>query len=189
MEQKLYVVIGASGSGKSTLMPYLKRKIHGMEIVDFDDIGVPENASKKWRAESTEKWLQKFLLQNKDMVILGQMVLGEIISCPSYRLIKELKALLLDCNDVERINRLKKRGNQNIINQDMLNWSYWLRKHNQDPHWQLQVIKQDCWHELDFTLLDKINNWSDIFSSPNIMDNSDISISQTVALIEKLIKE
>lgn len=47
---KLYFIGGASGSGKTAIMPELQ-KILGSEIkvYDFDDIGVPEGADKKWR--------------------------------------------------------------------------------------------------------------------------------------------
>jgi hypothetical protein len=55
---KLYFIGG--GSGKTVIMPELE-KILGSEAkaYDFDDIGVPEDADKKWRQESTEKWLQQ----------------------------------------------------------------------------------------------------------------------------------
>ena len=60
-------------------MPNLKKMLgHLISIYDFDDIGVPEGADKKWRQESTEKWLQKLLKEDKDACLLGQMVLGEI---------------------------------------------------------------------------------------------------------------
>ena len=32
-----------------------------MVFYDFDDIGVPENADKKWRQETTEAWIKLLL--------------------------------------------------------------------------------------------------------------------------------
>lgn len=81
---RLYFIGGASGSGKTAVMPHLKELLgDGIAVYDFDDIGVPDGADKKWRGESTEKWLQKLLSEGKDSCLLGQIVLGEILSCPS----------------------------------------------------------------------------------------------------------
>jgi uridine kinase len=64
---KLYFIGGASGSGKTAVMPNLKELLgDNIAVYDFDDIGVPEAADKKWRQESTEKWLQKLLSNEKE---------------------------------------------------------------------------------------------------------------------------
>ena len=64
---KIYFIGGASGSGKTAVMPYLKELFaDSIAIYDFDDIGVAENADKKWRQESSEKWLQKLLSEGKE---------------------------------------------------------------------------------------------------------------------------
>jgi hypothetical protein len=108
---KLYFIGGASGSGKTAVMPHLKELLgEGIAVYDFDDIGVPEGADKKWRQESTEKWLQKLLSEGKDACLLGQIVLGEILSCPSAKHIDKINFCLLDVSDFERIGRLKKRN-------------------------------------------------------------------------------
>ena len=72
----LYFIGGASGSGKTAVIPYLKELFSDDAVYDFDYIGVPENADKIWRQESTEKWLQKLLAKEEDAILLGQMVLG-----------------------------------------------------------------------------------------------------------------
>ena len=64
---RLCFIGGASGSGKTAVMPHLKELLGDrIAVYDFDDIGVPEGADKKWRGESTEKWLQKLLIDGKD---------------------------------------------------------------------------------------------------------------------------
>ncbi|MGI4819388.1 MAG: hypothetical protein ACRYFE_12820 [Janthinobacterium lividum] len=94
---KLYFIGGASGSGKTAIMPDLKVMLgKNIAVYDFDDIGIPEDADKKWRQESTEKWLQKLLSENKDACLLGQIVLGEILSCPSANQLKKINFCLLD---------------------------------------------------------------------------------------------
>ena len=118
---RLYFIGGASGSGKTAVMPHLKKLLKDdIAIYDFDDIGVPEDADKKWRQESTEKWLQKLLSEGKDACLLGQIVLGEILSCPSTNPIDKISFCLLDVSDFEHIGRLKKRNtygaDQNMLN-------------------------------------------------------------------------
>ena len=157
---KLYFIGGASGSGKTAVMPHLKELLgDGIAVYDFDDIGVPEGADKKWRQESTEKWLQKLLSDGKDACLLGQIVLGEILSCPSAKQIDKINFCLLDVSDFERIKRLKKR-NTYSADQNMLNWSAWLRMHHQDPQWVQHVLKEDRWHGLDFSAWDRLVNWA-----------------------------
>jgi hypothetical protein len=102
-----YFVSGASGSGKTAIIPDLKKMLGDDVLVyDFDDIGVPEGADKKWRQESTEKWLQKLLIDGKNACLLGQMVLGKILACPSAKQIDKINFCLLEVSDIERIQRL-----------------------------------------------------------------------------------
>ncbi|OFZ56858.1 MAG: hypothetical protein A2381_14035 [Bdellovibrionales bacterium RIFOXYB1_FULL_37_110] len=76
---RLYFIGGASGSGKTAVMPYLKELLgDGIAVYDFDDIGVPDGADKKWRQESTEKWLQKLLSDGKDACLLGFVCITKI---------------------------------------------------------------------------------------------------------------
>jgi len=70
-----YFVAGASGSGKTAIIPDLKKILgDSIAVYDFDDIGVPDGADKKWRQESTDKWLQKLLSDGKNACLLGQIV-------------------------------------------------------------------------------------------------------------------
>jgi uridine kinase len=64
--KQFFFVGGASGSGKTAIIKDLKQIIgNSVSIYDFDNIGVPKNADKKWRQESTEKWLRR-VLQRKN---------------------------------------------------------------------------------------------------------------------------
>lgn len=158
----LYFVSGASGSGKTSIMTNLQKILgDNIDVYDFDDIGVPEATDKKWHHETTEKWLQILLKENKDACLLGQMVLGEIFSCPSASQIKKINFCLLDVNDFERIQRLKKR-NIYGADQHMLSWAAWLRMHHQDPTWALHVIQDSDSCIMDFKRLENLNNWDDV---------------------------
>lgn len=47
---KLYFFGGASGSGKTAIVKDLKKMLEDkIKVYNFDDIGVPEGADKKWR--------------------------------------------------------------------------------------------------------------------------------------------
>lgn len=171
----IYFIGGASGSGKTAIMPDL-RKILGdsIAIYDFDDIGVPEGADKKWRQESTEQWLQKLLSEDQGACLLGQIVLGEILSCPSAIQINPINFCLLDVSDFERIQRLKKRNTYGS-DQNMLNWSAWLRMHHQDPKWAPNVIQENCANVMDFSKLKDLETWNDV-ANINIIDTTHISL-------------
>lgn len=177
----IYFITGASGSGKTAIIPRLKELCPNLVVHDFDDIGVPENPDKSWRQESTEKWINRYLTDNQDKsvsyCICGQMVLGEILACPSANQLKQVNILLLDVSDVERIKRLKARNTYGA-NQDMLNWSAWLRMHHHDPQWHQSVIKDDCWEHLEFSRWDKDVAWPNNIVNQKILDTTPLSIEE-----------
>lgn len=184
----IYVITGASGSGKTTCIPYIQKQLPEYKVVDFDDIGVPECADKIWRQVSTEKWLQHALLQERPMVICGQMVIGEIISCPSFHKIKKLEGYLLDCADIQRINRLRKRDTYGA-NQDTLNWSAWLRLHHTDPAWEKHVITENAWEELDFKGWSTIKSWEEAGLVLNTLNTSRIGKEKVANQLVQWIKQ
>lgn len=184
----IYFVVGASGSGKTAIIPELKNILGDtLSIYDFDDIGVPTGADKKWRQESTEKWLKKLLQENKDTCLLGQMVLGEILACPSAKHIGQVNICLLDVSDIERVQRLKKRHSFGL-DQSMLNWSSWLRMHHQDPQWMQHVLKDDCWDGLDFSYWEQLPNWASKANNM-ILDTTGLSVDQVARFVADWVKQ
>lgn len=174
---KLYFIGGASGSGKTSVMPYLKELLgDDIAVYDFDDIGVPKGADKKWRQESTEKWLQKLLSEEKDACLLGQTVLGEILSCPSAKEIDKINFCLLDVSDFERIKRLKKRNTYDA-DQNMLNWSAWLRMHTRDPEWTPHTIQEDAASMMDFSRLSAIKSYEEV-ANIKIFDTTTLTLNE-----------
>ncbi|WP_258075487.1 GNAT family N-acetyltransferase [Legionella pneumophila] len=184
---QLYFIGGASGSGKTAVMPYLKEVLsEHFAVYDFDDIGVPEGADKKWRQESTEIWIKKLLSEGKDACLLGQMVLGEILGSPSARQIDKIHFCLLDVSDFERIQRLEKRNTYGA-DQNMLNWSAWLRMHHQDPKWAVQVIQESAASIMDFGRFNQLANYSDS-ANVLILDTTDLSLKELAWKIAEWIK-
>lgn len=184
-----YFVTGASGSGKTSIIPTLKKFLDpvAISVYDFDDIGVPEGADKKWRQASTEKWLQHLLQKNKDVCLLGQMVLGEILACPSAQKIQKINFCLLDVSDFERIQRLKSSTSHDI-DQHILNWAAWLRMHTQDPTWTPDVIKEDCWEGLNFNTWNHLQDWSSR-AHIKIQDTTGLSLEKVAAHIAQWTQE
>lgn len=88
--------------------------------------------------------------------LLGQIVLGEILSRPSAKQIDKINFCLLDVSDFERIGRLKKRNTYGA-DQNMLNWAAWLRMHHQDPQWTPHVIQEDAASIMDFSRLSALS--------------------------------
>ena len=185
---RLYFIGGASGSGKTAVMPYLKELLgNSFAVYDFDDIGVPDDADKKWRQESTEKWLQKLLRNGGDACLLGQMVLGEILACPSAKQIGKINFCLLNVADFERIQRLKKRNTYGA-DQNMLNWSSWLGMHHQDPQWMQHVLKENCWEGLVFSTWDQFMNWASA-ANVRMIDTTKLSLNEVATKVADWIHE
>lgn len=186
---RLYFIAGASGSGsgKTAIMKNLQEILgKNFAVYDFDDIGVPEGADKKWRQASTEKWLKKLLNGTQDACLLGQIVLGEILASPSARKLNKVKFCLLDVSDFERIQRLKKRNTYGA-DQNMLNWAAWLRMHHQDPQWMQKVLKDDCWESLDFAMWDTLNDWGSL-ANINLLDTSALSIIEVAESVAEWVR-
>jgi len=175
----LFFIVGASGSGKTACIDRLRELLPNSSVHDFDDIGVPENPDSVWRQEATEKWLQKYVAESAsydNYCICGQVVLGEILACPTSHKIPNINICLLDVADIERIRRLKNRGTYGA-DQNMLNWAAWLRMHHHDPQWEQHVIKNNAWSELRFESWDKLNKWDELAQTFTI-DTTSLSVSE-----------
>lgn len=184
----IYFIIGASGSGKTACLPRLQTILKDYTVYDFDDIGVPDNADKKWRQEATEKWVSQLTTNgnNNNVILLGQMVLGEILASPSAKQLDKIELILLDCKDQVRIDRLKSRNTYGA-NQDTLNWSAWLRVHCSIPSWEQHVIKDDCSPIMKFSRWDNLKEWDSI-ANIEIIDTTRLTIDSVAQTIASLIK-
>ena len=183
----IYFIGGSSGSGKTAIMPHLKERLgEQVAVYDFDDIGVPKAADKKWRQEATEKWLKQLLSKNQDACLLGQMVLGEILSCPSAVQLEKINFCLLDVSDFKRIERLKHRNTYGA-DQNMLNWSAWLRMHHQDPTWTPHVIQDECAHVMDFSRVNQLQNWHDIVNV-HLLDTTNSTLNEVAQQVVNWVK-
>ncbi len=120
--------------------------------------------------------MQKVLSAGKDACLLGQLVLGEILACPSAQQIDKINFCLLDGSDFERIQRLKKRNTYGA-DQNMLNWSAWLRMHHQDPQWAPHVIQADAASIMDFSRLSALKSYEEV-ANVKILDTTDLDLHE-----------
>ncbi|MGH9969199.1 MAG: hypothetical protein ACREBG_15560 [Pyrinomonadaceae bacterium] len=140
----LYLVTGASGSGKTACLSRLRELSPDLVWHDFDEVGVPADADKVWRQQTTEHWLQqvvRYQADSKDVGLSGNIIPGEVLACPSAPVVNGITACLLDCYDVVRIDRLRVRGLHGDT-QEMLCWAAWQRMHAVDPQWRPDVIRE-----------------------------------------------
>lgn len=140
-----YVIGGASGAGKSTVLPLLRRLRPDVRWHDFDERWA--GGDKAERQQLTEGWIRAALTAGGDFGLLGQCPLGEILATPSAPELPGVRHLLLDVDDVERIRRLRERGDAQA-SQDVLNWAAWLRAHQAYADWRPDVLTENGWAEM-----------------------------------------
>jgi len=173
----LFLLFGASGSGKTAALEALRDRVTGLACHDFDEIGVPPGADRRWRQEANEAWLtrvRQYEAQGIDMLLAGQTPYGELLATPSADAV-EISALLLDCTDAIRAERLAGRADAGLDSQ--LAWAAWLRGHAADPCWQPEVIREDA---LDGMRWDRWQGWQrgDPRWRVDVIDSSELSIAE-----------
>lgn len=140
-----YVIGGASGSGKTTLLPLLREKRPDIAWHDFDERWV--GGGKHERQQLTQVWMEAALEHGTPFGLLGQCPLGEVLAVPDAPRLGGVRHLLLDLDDVERVRRLRGRGDGQAT-QDTLNWAAWLRVHQVLPDWRPDVLTDGGWPEM-----------------------------------------
>ena len=133
----LLFVTGASGSGKTAVIPGLKKRFPEFSVHDFDERNVPATGDNRGRQEQTEYWISRAIENQhlgKDTIVCGGAVYGEILACPSIHQIDRLAVCLLDCDDIVRLDRMRKHG-RTEPDMEILTWAAWLRVHAVDPTW------------------------------------------------------
>lgn len=178
--------MGASGSGKSSALTGLRQLRPDIDWQDFDD-ALEHPSTAAGRQVTTESWL-KVAVQNQGLGIstgiAGTTVLGEVLACPSALAVKEIHAILLDCSDIVRIDRIRARdgAESSLASQEMLCWAAWLRMHASDPQWRQDVIRSQGGPEMNW------NRWSswerdDARWKVSLLENSSLSIAETTSAL------
>ena len=180
----LYLITGASGSGKTACLDTLRERNPQVVWYDFDDVGVPANADKRWRHRTTEYWLTRAIenqARGQDTCINGSIILGEVLACPSAPAINRLAVCLLDCADVVRIERLRAIGSKGA-SMEMLCWAAWQRMHAVDPQWYQHTIREDGAPEMHW---ERWEDWQkgDARWSTHVLDTTTLTIEEVAESI------
>jgi hypothetical protein len=146
----LFLVFGSTCSGKTAALEALREQVAGLAVHDFDEIGVPPGATKRWRHEANELWVRRGLEYQAggvDLLLAGQTPLGELLAAPSATQLEAVSACLLDCDDATRTARLEARGSEFFARtggdvETYLSWAEWMRGHARDPEWRPFVIRR-----------------------------------------------
>src|SRR4051812_10958092 len=155
----LFVLGGSSGAGKSAIRRFLLGKgaslVAGLRLNshDFDEDGVPPDADSGWRQRTGAAWVQRALeheRSGKDLVLSANWPLGEILASPSAPLLDGVAVCLIDCADLERVERLKARNHTSYTDEriwEFVVFAAWQRLHHANPPWMPEVIL-DHWPEM-----------------------------------------
>lgn len=151
----LFVLTGSSAAGKSSVLPGLAARVEDLEAHDFDELGVPRGASRRWRHQATEEWTRRTVASQadgRDTLIAGQSPLGEWLAVPSATELDGIAVCLLDVSDRVRSDRLGRRATAIVPHRTqfghLLAWASWHRAHAADPQWRQDVIRQGCWEQM-----------------------------------------
>lgn len=145
LKHKIYFVIGASGSGKTTALKRFERTIpESCTLLHFDSIGVPPfeemekeyGSIEEWQRIKTIDWVKKIAEEqlSSSNIIFDAQIRPSFIkeACDLYSV--DYEVILFDCSDTERKKRLISRGHPELADENMMNWSAFLRKECQKHH-------------------------------------------------------
>jgi hypothetical protein len=193
----LFLVFGSSASGKTTALDVLRlRPPERLAIHDFDEIGIPSGATKRFRHEANARWVRRALEYQHagvDVLLAGQTSYGELLATPSANRLDALAACLLDCRDEVRADRLHARGPEwwsrsSGSLSDYLAWAEWMRRHAADPRHLPEVLSEDGSQPMRW---ERWSGWlpGDPRWRVRVLDSSSRSVEQVAAELRAWIAE
>lgn len=138
--QRLIFVMGASGSGKTHALKAIEKESPSKyAICHFDSLGIPSEAEVRekwggwdaWQKMRVDEWIHIILrdhLHKHVTVLDGQIRPNHIEEVCKQNGIEDYKVILLDCSDEERVKRLNKRGQPELVNNTLSPWAKFLRE-------------------------------------------------------------
>ena len=140
----LFIVGGASGSGKSSALSNLSDSWVDVVVRDEDTFGYHPDFDSRWRHATTQTCLIEAVIHQehgRDMILGGQLPLGEVLACPAAAELDGIVPCMLICSDEERNARLRQRTGQGAT-QTQLEWARWLEGHARSPHHERDWMRQ-----------------------------------------------
>ncbi|MDN0193874.1 hypothetical protein [Streptomyces sp. S.PNR 29] len=190
----LLKLTGSSCSGKTTLAYAAADRLRNIVVHDFDELGVPEGADRRYRHRMTEMWLRRALqYQDRgiDLLFTGQSPLGEVLAAPSAPLLDGIAMCLVDVADEVRRARLAERDPGRWDTQAVdafLGWAEWHRNHALDPRHRPRVIVDDGWSEM---VWNRWTGWNadDLRWCTQLLDTTHRPVAESVDQVEQWITE
>ncbi|MFD5233196.1 hypothetical protein ACFWJ5_32655 [Streptomyces qaidamensis] len=186
----LFKLTGSSCSGKTTLAFAAAGRLGKMAVHDTDELGVPEDADRRWRHRMTEMWVRRALdYQDRgiDLLLSGQSPLGELLAAPSAPLLDGIAVCLVDATAPVRRARLAERdpgrcGPKAI--DAYTGWAAWHRKHALDPSHRPDVIIDNSWPEM---VWHRWTGWNtgDPRWHTQMLDTTDRPVTESVDQVEQ----
>ena len=136
----LFLLSGASAAGKTTIASAVGGRVERLavhELGEFSDQPWDGEPGWLWRRSPVERAVKRaheYEREGTDM-LLTEGVLGELLAAPSAVALNGIAPCLVDCNDGERLHRLRAResGEDAHTLWNHLVWALWLRRHAEDP--------------------------------------------------------
>lgn len=133
----MYFVIGASGSGKTSAVHELERTSPpGLKMFFFDSIGVPSEQERiekwgsggGWQRAMTIEWVKRMKpeLSNSHVLLDGQTRPSFIAEACEINNVGRYHVILIDCSESVRTERLVRRGQPELANEQMMEWGRYL---------------------------------------------------------------
>jgi hypothetical protein len=184
----LLKLTGSACSGKTTVARACA-SVDRLVVHDFDEIGVPSDADKRWRQAALEQWIERALeYQRRGLSVLltGQSPLGEVLASPSAPLLDGIAVCLLDVEDGERLLRLERRDPERwdeATQEAFIAWAQWHREHAVDPRSRPEVIIDGGWENMRW---ERWSGWTPGDSRWNtiVIANTDRQIDHTVGEVK-----
>ncbi|MDL9977742.1 AAA family ATPase [Microbacterium candidum] len=184
----LLSLTGASGSGKSTVLERLRAVRWGrpVECVEFDSIGVPSGADTAWRHGAIESWVQRALVAQDagaDLLLCGQVPIGELLAAPSADRLDGIAVCVLHCSPAVREARLRGRGDPEEALIHHVRFGEWFRGHALDPRHLPEVIRVETSVPMRW---DRWDDWSmgDPRWAPRIIHTDGLTVGETADIVQ-----
>jgi broad-specificity NMP kinase len=188
----LLSLTGASGAGKSTVLAHLAGVDWGTPVtcVEFDSIGVPDDADTAWRHEATEYWVQEAIRAEQNgshLLLCGQVPMGELLAAPSSVSLDGIAVCLLHCSPKARRARLARRGWDPEIIVHHNNFGEWMLHHTIDPTHAPDVIRVPSRTAMQWS------RWQDYAAGDSrwqaeIIDTDALTEERTAELVETWVR-
>lgn len=184
----LLSLTGASGTGKSTALAALSVVDWGRPVVcvEFDSIGVPDDADTAWRHGAIEQWVRfavEAQREGRDVLLCGQVPPGEMLAAPSADQLEGLAFCVLSCSPEVQEQRLRGRGEpaEGLIHH--LRFGAWFVQHARDPTHAPEVIRVGSSVPMRW---DRWELWEkgDPRWSPHIIDTDELSPDDVADQVE-----